>query len=453
MHQNDLSPRLEIRASMHARSALRWLLCLLAQLLALLAVGGVFAATSDPIWPGTTAECISHGDQDKAYEPDIAIDSSGRLIAVWSDERGGGRDIYTATNDGSGWSAPQVVSATVVDSWHPKVLAVEDQAFVVWIDPPITVTEHGRLYEAEIGAGTVRPITSPVDVAASQPGPAAGGGRLHVVFAASDSTIPDIYHASRLLTETAWPTPTRIYTSTAPRGSWWPALATSHDGATLHAVWENRESQFERSIGYMSGTANGAAVSWSSAITLSTGITAAIHPAIAVDSSGNVHVVWAEMGPAKHSEQYVWYTRYDTASSTWTTPTRVDPVSVEANQMNPTEVAPSLALWEDSQVEVCVAWYGYRTGDYIAEEVLLRCSPDGGSTWSSLTRNASRTTTDNEDEVSMRPAIAFDATGHLHVMWQEHPSGAGDQNKVYYEIYYAAELMNKFYFPLIRRDG
>jgi len=433
-----------INASRRTWSALRWPMCLLAPMLAALAAGVVFASTSYPDFIGTTPENVSHSAQDRAWQPDIAADSSGRIVVVWSDVRTDGRDIYFTDKDGGEWSTPQAVSETAATSRSPDVLSVGDQNFVTWVEPP-TAT-----YETEIGTGETRLISSPVALVDAPPRLAASTDRLHSVFSAGPANTPDIYHASRPLIG-SWTAAERVYTSTASRGSWWPALAADPDSGTLHAVWENNKSVSMKTIMYISGTVSGADVGWSPAITLSTGITESIYPDIAVDSAGNVHVVWGEIGEQGYYEQYVRYTRYDAASGSWIMPAvRIDPNPVRVNEESPTNVAPKLAVWGDEEVEVCVVWYGFQSGDPSAEEVLVRCSSNGGDDWSSAaTENVSRSTSHSGWEVSMRPSVAFDASGKLHVVWQER---AGDIITEDYEIYYSARIYQVF-LPLVTRGS
>jgi hypothetical protein len=407
----------------------------------MLAVGGVAASMSDPDWSGTLPENVSLSSQQVAWQPDIAVDSSGRVVVVWSDEEAGGRNIYVTDNAGSGWSVPQPMSETAWTSHFPDVLAVDSRIFVAWVEQP-TVT-----YEAEIGIGVAHPVSCPVPLVDSRPRLAASDDRLHIVFSAGTGNVPDISHASRSLAGTVWSVAERVYTSTASRGAWWPALAAEQGAEKLHVVWEDRSS-LAQSVMYMSGTVSGADVDWSSAIELSTGITRAINPDIAVDSAGNVHVVWGEIGAGGYDDQYVRYTRYDVASGSWTMPEFVDPNRVLVNEKSPTHIAPRLALWGSNRTEVCIAWYGFREDDPPAEEILVRCSRDGGDTWSSATENVSRSTSDAQEEVSMRPAIAFGASGRLHAVWQER---AGQDITLEYDIYYAAAMYQVF-LPLVTRN-
>jgi hypothetical protein len=98
---------------------------------------------------------------------------------------------------------------------------------------------------------------------------------------------------------------------------------------------------------------------------------------------------------------------------------------------------------------VCAAWHGFRTSPQIqAEEALLTCSPDGGNTWND-TQNVSRTP--GALEVSLRPDIAFDSSGDLHLAWQE----LEGENFAYdYEIFYARGGVGggPVYLPLVLRN-
>lgn len=226
-------------------------------------------------------------------------------------------------------------------------------------------------------------------------------------------------------------------------------LATGPSGNTLHVVWESRESSELATITYITGTIDGAGVTWGSTRSLSTGDL--LFPNLAVDAQGNVHVVWGEI--EEQTKQYIRYTRYSASSGSWITPAvRIDQDPVVVNPKIPLNTAPSIAIQEtNDQTKVCVAWHGFRTDDPAgSEEVLLRCTHNGSRSWASATtKNVSRTSTRDGQEVSMRPAIAFDASGRLHAIWQEH---VGDSLRTDYEIYYAHELSQVF-LPLVMRKG
>jgi len=420
-------------------------------LLIALGASSAFAgvATSDPDWSGSPPQNISHSDLDRARQPDIDVDSSGEAVIVWSDETAAdGRDIRFASGTGGVWSASQVVSDTAAGSLFPYVLAVGDRHFVAWVDG--LSPQDRELFEAEIGAGETRAVPSPAAPELLQPCLAASTDRLHVVFGASNVGVPDLYHSSRPLGGGAWEQAQIIHTSPIFFESADPALAADPAGNKLHLVWENKSSQ-SSSIMYMSGMVSGATVSWSSAITLSTGITFSIRPDIAVASNGDIHVTWGETIAGDYNEQYVRYIRYDADGGTWgVSSVRIDPNPVRVNEDSPTYISPAIAVWEHGdETKVCIAWHGFRDSDPGAEEILARCSSDGGSTWPSSTENVSRSTTEAGWEVSIRPLVAFDVQGALHVVWQER---AGSDLTTDYEVYYSASW-ERIFLPLVLRNN
>ena len=453
---SKLSPdRANAKRSTWTQYALRWAMCLVALLIAALAGGAVASATvtsSDPNWGGSDPVSISHHNQDEALWPAIAINALDEVTVIWSDERGGTRDIYFREYNGASWSTPQAITSTVPDSTQSDLLAVGNKFFAAWIEPT-----DKKVYVTELGSGQISALSTtypPVDD--SRPSLAATSSRLYTVFSVGDSLgIPDLYLATRPLASTGWTYFGPIYVSPAALGAWWPAMDVSPDGQTLHLVWQEWNAT-TRAINYISGTVgSGGSVTWSTTpVVLSTDHNQAIRPDIAVDDNGNVHVIWTEIGPAGYDEQYVRYTRLDAGSSSWLPSRRVDSTHVEANEIAPTFVAARLAVWTDSEssdTTVCASWHGFRDGDPTAEEALLTCSKNGGNTWGD-TLNISRSTTqEGADEISIRPTIAFDSSGDLHVAWQEF--SVGGEVLYDYEIYYSRGGVGSgpVYLPLVMR--
>lgn len=449
----DSRPRFLLsRVGAHARPTrqLAWL--------ALLLVGGLAAvaaiAASDPDWNGTQPQNMSNSLPNRAWQPVIAAGSAGHMVMAWSDQSTAGspRNIYVRRSFDSGhiWTAPQVLSATMRTSAFPDAVAIGSRDFVVWVDQQGVGGPNVAIYEAEIGAGKGRLVPSPTGLTFTQPRLATGASTLHVVFNAGSN----ILHAMRSLAATAWPTATRIYTSPGNVVSEYPVLATGPDGKTLHVVWQDYDLMFSKwTIIYKRGTVNGAAVNWTSPYTLATGGIELKYPDIAADSRGNLHVVWGEVvgpGNLQDRDQYVRYTRYNVATSQWISPAvRIDNNPVRVNTDNPTYTAPNLALREKGgQVEACVAWHGFRAGGMsFAEEVLLSCSPDGGRSWPSP-RNVSRSP--QAEALSLIPSIAFDASGQLHAVWQEHNLAMGGSVVFDYQVYHSWALSRRF-LPLVGR--
>mgnify|MGYP001093604890 CR=1 FL=1 len=460
MHRDRLNSLLETLSPKTSRCVRpnRWQLAWIVLLLVISTAVGVYAANGDPDWVGTDPENISYSNTHRAWQPAIATGSSGQVVVAWSDQDSASapRDIYACLSNDNGrtWSAPEVISNTAYQSALPGACVIGSQAFVTWIEQSTVGGEKIAIYEAEVGAEDTRRIPSSAPLSDTRPRLAVGSGRLHVVFNAGANAL----HVTRPLTATSWPTATRVYTSTAVFGLWFPMLDISPDGKTLHMVWQEVDAEWtgelikEWTIMYGRGEVNGGEVSWASAHSLSTGSTELVYPAIAADSGGNLHVVWTEMvgeGDLKDKIQYMRYMRYDIASGEWISPAiRIDDIPVRVNQDNPTYSTPSLALFErHDRVEVCVAWHGFREGE-LAEDVLLSCSPDGGESWPAP-QNVSHS--GDSDEISISPSIAFDASGRLHSVWQEHKAAMGSSVIDNYQIFYSGAL-NRMFLPIVARN-
>lgn len=441
------------------RTSTRWQFALIgALLLGGLTAGVVVAASTDwPAWAGTPPANISDSILDLAWQPIIATGSGGQVAVAWSDQgtTGPERDIYTRLSDDNGrtWiTAPWVISATANYSMLPDALVTQDRIFVTWVD--LEGSEGSKpvaLYEAEIaetGTIAIRPITSSLPLASTQPHLAASAGNLHVAFNAGDPS--RIVYATRPLTSTAWPTATVIYTPTAEfeLGSLFPALAIDPDGETLHLAWIDIGIS-ARAIRYMhwsTGDVYTHTLSGEAAADTSWG-----RPSIVADSIGNLHAVWEEevgTGSAESRERYVRYTRYDVNSGSWTLPTRVYSEPVKVNADDPRNIVPALTLVEqDGKVTVCIAWHGFQPSvsePVGAEEILLSCSEDGGQSWPSFPKNMSRSP--EAEEISIMPSIAFDSSGWLHGAWQER------SQFLHYEIYHTYSLGNQTFLPILMRN-
>jgi hypothetical protein len=327
----------------------------------------------------------------------------------------------------------------------PEILFAGDRAFVTWADGE----PSEAIYETEITGGVeVRIVPSPVELVSAKPRLAAGGGRLHAVFHAGTGGNSDILYGSRLLTETTWPTATVVHTHTADGGSHNPVLAVEPVSNSLHLVWEEQALGDVGAVMYMRGTMGTGEVNWTSPITLSAGITQSVWPDIKADSEGNVHIAWGEV---RGEMDYVRYMRHNSLSDSWVVSpaARIDPIPVEVNVLSPNDIAPAMAVAEeDGEVtRVCIAWHGFREGESPAEDVLLSCSEDGEH-WSTP-MNVSRRpeNIDENTDIGARPSIEFDGSGTLHTAWEQRV-----QTHAYYETYYARELVNQVFLPLLTRN-
>lgn len=125
-------------------------------------------------------------------------------------------------------------------------------------------------------------------------------------------------------------------------------------------------------------------------------------PAIAIDPSNTLHVVWYDNTPG-NSE--IYYKKSTDTGLTWSAAQRLTWTSGESS-------SPAIAIGMDNSINV--VWEDITPGNY---EVYYRRSADGGSTWSPaqrLTWNSSH---------SRVPAIAIDADNGIHVVWYRYTLG------------------------------
>jgi hypothetical protein len=405
------------------------------------------AATEAASWRRWSApRNISQCPTDRATYPSLAAADYGRAIYLaWTDGRALAKDIYYAKSVDGGWSwqNPTPVYPTAKDSWRPSLAVSGGNAYVAWADSLSAISHDTK--QIVLGGGSPSTVANTNKVLAYMPRLAAGpGGELHLALQGGLGTSPDILYSRKAAGASSWPAAAVVFTHTGS-GSHNPAIAVSADGQTVHLVWQENFSGDQSEIFYMRGQWSGGNIAWQPAVTLSQGITRSVRPSILIEegsgSGSRVHVAWGEQ-TSGYSEQYVRYIRSDNGGVSWGTTKRVLATPVSANNVAPTDIAPSLARTPSGAL--CVAWHGFLPDASIeAEDVYLSCSTDLGVYWS-LPVNISR----SAEVISIRPALAVAADGILHLAWQEL---AGGDPVTEYQIFYAHSAPNTVMLPLISR--
>jgi hypothetical protein len=208
-----------------------------------------------------------------------------------------------------------------------------------------------------------------------------------------------------LLAQTAqadWTTAKRLtWTS---ENSYSPAIAVDSNGH-IHLVWydgaDNREEIYYR-------RSEDGGTTWSAAKRLTWTKFASCSPAIAIDSSNAIHVVWFDT-PIGDIE--IYYTRSTDGGTTWSAAKRLTWTSGVS-------YVPAIAI--DSNDTIHIVWQDDTPGTY---EIYYKRSKDGGTTWSAAKRLTWTTGT------SHYPAIAIDSIDTIHLVWYDTTPGNA-------EIYY-----------------
>jgi hypothetical protein len=297
--------------------------------------------------------------------------------------------------------------------------------------------------------GDTAPETVPNDhtVLANVPRLALGpGGELHLALQGGIEPKPDILYSRREPGMTEWPTATVLFDS-QHSGSYFPTLAISTDGQTIHLAWQENFAGDDSEIYYLRGRRSGEEIIWEAPISLSQGISRSVRPAIILqarpDASETVYLAWGEQ-ESGYERQYVRFSRSEDGGDDWTAPRRVTPQVFETNNVAPTDVAPALAIMPSGLL--CVAWHGFRPdATPPAEEIFVSCSPDKGDHWD-VPVNISRT----PETISIRPVLAVGSDGILRLAWQDQESQS-DNPVSEYQILYAHSLPHVVMLPLVRR--
>jgi len=185
-----------------------------------------------------------------------------------------------------------------------------------------------------------------------------------------------------------------------------PAIAVDLTGG-LHVVWEDKTSG-KGEIYYKRSTDGG--VTWTPNKRL-TWDSRWPHPTgLAVDASGYLHLFW-HTSDAAYS--HIYYKKSTDGGNSWTSSRRL--TWAQDNE------APEMAV--DSSGNLHLVCY---SPDYYPWDISYRKSTDGGSTWT-----PSKKITYTFGEVSAFPVIAADPSGNIHVLWEEHVWA--DDTRIYYK--------------------
>jgi len=197
----------------------------------------------------------------------------------------------------------------------------------------------------------------------------------------------------------------------AKRLTWTPGASNSAAIAIdsmgrLHVVW-NDGTPGNYEIYYKKSTNGGS--TWTTTQRLTWTAEDSYGPAIAVDLSDRIHVVWEDATPGDYE---VYHKRSTDGGETWSTSKRLTWLAGQSR-------SPKTAV--DSSGLLHVAWCDDTPGDY---EIYHKKSTDGGVSWLSAKRLTWA------DGFSAWPDMAASATGDLHIVWSDDPSGS---KEIYYK--------------------
>jgi len=174
---------------------------------------------------------------------------------------------------------------------------------------------------------------------------------------------------------------------------------------SIYVVWADLTSG---NIEIYYGNSEDGGATWSTAKRLTWTTGNSRHPAIAIDSSNTIHVVWHDNTPGNAE---VYYKNSADGGATWSDARRL-------TWTTGSSAWPALA--RDASDSLHVVWADLTPGN---DEIYYKRSEDGGATWSDARRLTWTTGS------SAWPALALDASDIVHIAWNDSTPGN-------YEIYY-----------------
>jgi hypothetical protein len=346
--------------------------------------------------------------------PDITVDASGSVYAVWRDLRNATHDghwdldiYFSYRPDGGGWGANQRVNddaSTQIQDWPAIAADGAGNAYAVWKDyrngyPAIYFSYRpaGGSWSTNqrVDDGGTRDVDHP-DIAIDS------AGNLYALWQDWRNGDPDVYFSYQPAGG-SWGANERV--SDAVSGTVQYSGAIAADGAgDAYAVWTDMRNG-DPDI-YFSYRAAGGNWSANERVSQDPGHARQWNPDIAVDTAGNAYSVWQD----DRNGHYDVYASYRPADGGWGTAVRVNDDAGTAGQYGPAIAEGAnivAAVWQDERAGGPHITYSYRlaTGAWSANE---RISDDPGE--------ANR----------YNPAIVLDALGSAYAVWSDERSGNPD---------------------------
>jgi hypothetical protein len=342
--------------------------------------------------------------------PAIAVEPSDNIHIVWYDDTPGNYEIFykKSTDKGITWSKSQRLTWTLTDSWSPCI-AVDSAGnpYVVWHE---YMSGNAEVYfkKSTDGGATWtmnKRVTWNAGWSIAPKIAVDSSGGLHLVWSDFSPGNYEVFYARSTNGGATW--------STGKRLTWnagWslnPRIAVC-GSKNLYVVWSDSTPGVNE-IYYARSMDGGA--TWTTAKRLTWNAGWSYGPDIAVDLSGNPHVVWYDDTPGN---QELYYIRSADGGASWSAGKRL--TWNASGSWN-----PAIAIGLSGRIDVVCE--DNALGN---DEIFYKGSADGGATWSSNIR-FSRTSGE-----SAFPDIGVDSWGRIYVVWHDDTPG---NNEIYYIIW------------------
>jgi hypothetical protein len=366
-----------------------------------------FTTTQNP--PSETVMRLTYASGD-SWHSCSGMDSEGNIHIAWQDDRDGNYEIYYAKLDSDGNNLVEDTRLTedgAESSWPAIDLDGSDNVHIIWRDtrdagPEVYYTKldsdgNTIVDDTRLTTGSNNHYGYDLVIDAQN--------NLHVVWVDYRDGNSEIYYAK--LDNSGNPLVSSTRLTEADGDSWWPMLVP--DGAgDIHVTWyDSRNGNGE--IYYKKLNGSGSTIVDDVRLTTTGAGPGAPH--MAVDGSGNVHIIWPGI---LNVDRNIYYTKLDNSGGTL----------VESKAF--TSSQSYAGYWmELSGNSLHITWSDNRDGN---DEIYYTELDLDGNTLTEDTRVT------NNGSTSWWPRICVDNTHGFHIVWDDNRDG----NR---EIYYANEDM------------
>jgi ribosomal protein L31 len=376
-----------------------------------------------------------------SYYPSIATDDLGNVHVVWTDETdylsaGGDYDIFyklwNATS--SSWTTTEVVSTeSTADSEFPSIATDSSgDLHIAWHDDTnydSSGSDQDIFYKSWDKSTNTWSTTEVVSTEST----AASGycsisidilDNVHITWQDnsnydSSGSDQDIFYKRWDTSSLSWTT-TEVVSTESTSTSRDPSVSTDASGC-MHVAWSDitdySGSGGDFDIFYKRWDTSSS--SWTTTEVVSTESTgSSSYPSIACDAIGNAYIVWFDLTNYSGSgtDQDVFYKSWDKTESSWTT---TEVVSTESTS---TSGYFNCAIAVDMKGNIHIAWYDETNyaGSDIDRDIFYKRWNSNTFSWT-----ISEVVSTESYMDSYYPSIVVDSAGNMFITWFDFTSYAG----------------------------
>ena len=233
--------------------------------------------------------------------PKAALDASGNVHLVWYDNTPGNNEIYYKKGTGTSWATTKRLTTTSGPSQFPAIAMSSSGALhVVYWDETGGNAEVYYMKSGDGGTtwGTARRLTW-TSGQSNYPSLAVdSSGAVHAVWQDNTTGNHEIYYRKSPDGGTTWAAAKRLTWTSGSSAR--PTVAVS-SSEHIHLVWQD-DTPGKAEIYYKKSTDGGANWTANKRLTWTSGHS--YYPSLLVDSSGNPHVVWQDETPGNNEICY-----------------------------------------------------------------------------------------------------------------------------------------------------